>query len=75
MVRNFYKPNNLSRLHKQKAKVTIISYEEKLHSKSDVDAIRNPDVILAWQIIARSLFASPQAEVIWSITPHGAPTM
>ena len=27
-----------------------------------------------WQTIAKSLLASPQADAIWSITPHGAPT-
>ena len=30
---------------------------------------------LTWQTIASSLSASPHADVIWSITPHGAPTM
>jgi hypothetical protein len=30
---------------------------------------------LTWHTIARSLLASPHAAVIWSITPHGAPTI
>jgi hypothetical protein len=70
MARNFYKPNYLSRLHKFKLDIIF------LICKTNTAELFSPELMaLTWHTIARSLLASPHAAVIWSITPHGAPTI